>query len=190
MLERLRASAGLCRRHAWKLAELGCTYQMAAMYQYLVEDKQIRLQRLVATLERAASSGQRPWSRNRTRLALARREVQPAAACPACTDLAKTTEHALRELVRGLDDLEFRELLVESDGLCMPHFAQALEVATEREISILIEVQQARLEALRRDLAEYMRKVDYQFADEPKGDEQTAWRRAIALFAGPEIEWW
>ncbi|OGO42191.1 MAG: hypothetical protein A2Z04_06475 [Chloroflexi bacterium RBG_16_57_9] len=189
-MQRLRASAGLCRQHAWKLAGLGCAYQTTAMYQYLVEDQQARLRRLRETLERATAASQRPWNRSRARLELARREAQPAATCPACTETSVMSERALRELVAGLNDPELRDLFVESDGLCVPHFVQALEFASERELPILVEVQQAKLATLQRDLTEYMRKVDYQFADEPKGEEQTAWRRAIAFFAGPQLEWW
>lgn len=36
-------------------------------------------------------------------------------------------------------------------------------------------------------LIQAIAKVDYRCAGEPKGDEQTAWRRASALFAGPEM---
>jgi hypothetical protein len=79
---------------------------------------------------------------------------------------------------------EVAEKYRTSGLLCLPHSYRAVELATPSVVLLLAETQIAKLDALLHDLAEYLRKVDYRLADEPKGEEQTAWQRAVRCFVG------
>ena len=72
-----------------------------------------------------------------------------------------------------------------SDGLCLPHFRQALaRVRDERVFEALINVQRVVWERLVSHLSEFIRKSDYRFQDESWGEERDAWLRAIAALTG------
>jgi hypothetical protein len=75
--------------------------------------------------------------------------------------------------------------LQDSEGLCLPHLKLALgHVKEERVYESLLAVQRARLEILKNDLAEFIRKNDYQAIKEGFGKEGDAWLRAIDMIAG------
>jgi hypothetical protein len=86
-----------------------------------------------------------------------------------------------------LKDQEIKELYLDSYGLCMNHFNQALESASPEAVETLIQKQTEVLRKINSDLEEYSRKLDYRHSHEPKGDEQTAWIRAIKFFVGKEL---
>lgn len=110
--------------------------------------------------------------------------MAPTGECPACAEDEEIVQGATRELVSALSEGEVIEKYRAGDALCMPHFHRAVGLASPGVVVLLAETQIARLDTLTRDFAEYFRKVDYRFANEPKGDEQTAWQRAIARLAG------
>jgi hypothetical protein len=86
-----------------------------------------------------------------------------------------------------LKDQEIKELYLDSYGLCMNHFNLALESAPPEAVETLIQKQTEVLRKINSDLEEYSRKLDYRHSHEPKGDEQTAWIRAIKFFVGKEL---
>lgn len=86
-----------------------------------------------------------------------------------------------------LEDDRIKELYSSSHGLCMNHFNQALEFASPESSEILVQKQAEVLRKLDSDIEEYWRKTDYRYSHEPKGEEQTAWVRAIKFFAGKEL---
>jgi hypothetical protein len=72
-----------------------------------------------------------------------------------------------------------------SDGLCLPHFRQALSrVRDETVFEALVTAQRAIWERLVGHLSETIRKSDYRFQGEPRGEESGAWLRAIAALVG------
>ncbi len=72
-----------------------------------------------------------------------------------------------------------------SDGLCLPHFHQALTLVRSRNIfEALVSAQHAIWERLVTHLSEFVRKSDHRFRGEPWGEESDAWLRAIAALAG------
>ncbi|MBI4504022.1 MAG: hypothetical protein HY691_00685 [Chloroflexi bacterium] len=52
-------------------------------------------------------------------------------------------------------------------------------------LAFLVDVLAPRLVALHAELGEFFRKEDYRYRQEPRGAEQTAWRRTIAQLVGP-----
>jgi len=90
---------------------------------------------------------------------------------------------ALREHLLGEEGL--LALYAASDGLCLPHFRQALAGLDDPAVfGALVESQRAIWDRLDRKLSEAIRKADYRFSHEPVGDEAGAWVRAIAALAG------
>ncbi|HSB00863.1 MAG TPA: hypothetical protein VLE49_09445 [Anaerolineales bacterium] len=78
-----------------------------------------------------------------------------------------------------------REALQSSEGLSLPHLRQALEHIKHRATGQkVLAIHRAKFESLREQLAEFIRKNDYQVIAEGFGQEGDAWLRAIATIAG------
>ncbi len=61
----------------------------------------------------------------------------------------------------------------------------ALERSESKAISETLILHRAgRLRALLEELEEFLRKLDYRYAHESKGEEQTSWIRAVETFVG------
>ncbi len=202
-IRELKRSGGLCHAHAERLIEMRPVYITSVMYDYLVEDAMGRLEVLAdqarqklntpphkpsrwwkiiasvhtvgAVLQRAARRPEHPTDRG---------VGSPTGECPACADLRATERQAVTSLAVALKEDEVEKAYRASDGLCLPHLYRAVQQATPPIALLLTETALVHLQGLQRELAEYFRKVDYRFAHEPKGDEQTAWARAIRRFVG------
>jgi len=112
--------------------------------------------------------------------------LAPQAMCPACKQAEIMERIYLDTLLNTLlGDEGLLAAYESSDGLCLPHFRQALaQVRDEVVFEALINAQRAIWERLAADLGEFIRKNDYRFRDEPLGEEGDAWLRAIAALAG------
>ncbi|MDX6514780.1 MAG: hypothetical protein QOH73_446 [Gaiellaceae bacterium] len=106
------------------------------------------------------------------------------ARCRACTVMDETVERKAGFLVEVLEEQELRERYAAGDGLCYAHLALTAERAGKGVAAFLLEDWRARLELLRAGLAEYDRKRDYRFAEEPKGDEQRSWTDVVRRYVG------
>ena len=172
---------GLCNRHAWALVDAGGVYQQSAMYQWLAQETQSKLARHLDRLK--AAERPRPWwAFYKKRKALA--SPHPPKSCPICHTYDTSAAYAAHLLVTFLRDPETLEAFRASPGICLPHLRLALEKASPEQGQVLLTEELVSLRSLGVDLAEYLRKTDYRYAHEPKGEEQHAWRRAAALFSG------
>jgi len=91
--------------------------------------------------------------------------------------------------VKELETPEMADALQESDGLCLPHLRLALELV--RNVSAcerLLAIHREKLQSLRAELTEFIRKNDYQFRAEGIGSEGDAWLRAVGLIVGGRNE--
>jgi hypothetical protein len=190
--QQLRESHGFCNWHAWMAATIDDSPSgIAIIYEHLLKDQIDALQSFMRSI------GPRSWW---TRLKVKRLRVQGAplilsqrqhkAACPACGRIEKFFEQDFIEtLLTSLSDPEFADSFQLSFGLCLPHIYQAAGMGRDHpNLPILIDVQLQKLGTLRDELKEYIRKLDYRFMAEPRGEEKTAWRRVIELFVGkPEV---
>jgi hypothetical protein len=71
----------------------------------------------------------------------------------------------------------------------LPHLRLALGSTNDDPgYETLLRIQQAKLERLKHELAEFIRKNDYQAIKEGFGSEGDAWLRAIAMVVGGRIE--
>ena len=80
-----------------------------------------------------------------------------------------------------------RPAALEEGGLCLLHFTQARNQAEEGnplQLRYLLECQYVCMQRILEEVQELIRKHDYRFGDEARGNEMTAWRRAAELCAG------
>lgn len=113
-------------------------------------------------------------------------QLMPQAICPACAHVEQMEGIYLDTL---LDHLLGQDGLLAdyraSDGLCLPHLGRALALVRDHAtFDALIDAQQLIWQALVDQLSEAIRKNDWRFQDEPKGEEMKAWLKALAALAG------
>jgi hypothetical protein len=187
---RLRESHGFCNWHAWMASTIDNSQSgIAIIYEHLLRDQIGRLR------DFRAGIGPRSWWA-RLKAKLLRVENRPSilderqrrAACPACTRREQFFEQdLLHTLLSSLTDQEFADAFRLSFGVCLPHLCQAVTMGRDHpNLPLLIDIQLEKLGSLRSELMEYLRKLDYRFMAEPRGEEKTAWRRAIELFVGKQ----
>ncbi len=190
----IRQARGFCQEHAWRLvhggASLGATIIMRDVLHNVLE-----------TLEGGKYQALSGLSLRRVREALNKK--QPAAAtaelvaaltshspCLACEQAATMEDVYLGTLLdnlKGEDDL--LAAFQASDGLCLPHFRQALALVRDEEgFAALASAQRAAWSQVVTHLDEIIRKSDYRFQDEARGEEMGACRRAIAALVGAQPE--
>jgi hypothetical protein len=187
----IRQARGFCNQHAWELVR----YKGASLgVSIIMRDV---LQSVLATMADARFQALPPLSLRRTREALDPEQpasataelvarLAPQARCPACVQ-ADTMEgiylNTLVENLLGEDGL--LAVYQASDGLCLPHFRQALtRVRDEAVFDVLVKAQRAIWERLVGYLTQVIRKSDYHFRDEPRGEESGVWLRAITAISG------
>lgn len=188
--DHLRASLGFCREHAWLAVEkrLGDPLGFSIIYRDIVNAvlSQLNEPHKPARPPRGWASllGQIP---EQARVLIERMVVAltPRKHCPVCEHRDETTRNILSALVEGLKSAEMVSALGSSDGLCMPHLRLTLEHVRDASIcETLLTIHSEKLESLRAELDEFIRKNDYQFAAEGFGKEGDAWLRAIGLLVG------
>jgi hypothetical protein len=186
----IRQARGFCHQHAWGLVRDGASLGASIIMRDV-------LQNVLRTLEEARFQSPPALSLRRTQEALDPKQpasatadlvarLAPQAPCPACVQAETMEDVYLNTLVEHL--LGGAGLLAAyraSDGLCLPHFRQALTRVRDGALfEALVSAQRAIWERLAAHLSEVIRKSDYRFGGEPRGEETGAWLRAIAATAG------
>ena len=190
----LRASHGFCHEHAWLGVNkrLGDALGFSIVYQDIVNNllKSVGDESDPARPARRRGSvlGQMPDSlRDRVERVLA--VFSPRKHCPVCEHRAEISRNLLSALVEDLLTPEIQEALQASDGLCLPHLKLALGYVRDGSVyEALLTIHRAKLERLKNELAEFIRKNDYQVIKEGFGSEGDAWLRAIGMVAGSRRE--
>jgi hypothetical protein len=186
----LRASLGFCHEHAWLGVNkrLGDALGYSIIYHDLVNSilKQIND-------ENSSSHGSRrrmPFLKQLPESAREKVEkildvLTPHKRCPVCEKRDETTRMLIRVWVEEIKSPELLEALHTSEGLCLPHLRMALEhIHDASDCEQLIALQREKLEGLRSELSEFIRKNDYQSIQEGFGKEGDAWLRAIGMVVG------
>jgi hypothetical protein len=188
--EKLRASLGFCHEHAWLAVDqrLGDALGFSIIYQDI-------LNHILTDLARGNDSspprrslgsllGQVPEQARRI-LEGTLAALNPRKRCPACEHRDETTRATLSILLEELKGSEMNEALQASDGLCLPHLRLTLEHARDDSVhETLLTLHRGKLENLRAELEEFIRKNDYQLIEAGFGVERDAWLRAIGMVAG------
>ncbi len=111
--------------------------------------------------------------------------------CQLCEAQSHDVMQSARLLAQLLSDGEWRTRYEASQGLCLPHLRQVLQVAPNGVQAWLVANETRRWQALRQQLQEVIRKHDYRFQHEPWGEEVGSWQRAMhklfGVFAEEEV---
>jgi hypothetical protein len=188
----IRRARGFCHEHAWGLVRDDASLGVAIITRDV-------LQSILGTLEAASFQALPVLSLRRTHEALDPKQpraataelvaqLAPQAPCPACAQ-AETMEDIYLStlLVHLLGEDGLLAAYETSEGLCLPHFRQALtRVRDEVVFEALVNTQRAIWERLVGHLSEAIRKSDYRFRDESRGEESGAWLRAIATLVSAQ----
>ncbi len=185
---RLHASRGFCNWHAWMLRQTSNpAFGAAIIYEDLLRMVIRRFERRAARPPREAGRLSR-WLRR-----LSGRPERPGldksygrrASCPACQAAAAAEERYLVTTLRFFDDPQFDRAYRRSAGLCVPHVLRALEVGGDTaESRLLVARTLPKWAELRRDLADFVSKHDYQNRVPFTEAEATAYLRAFEALAG------
>jgi hypothetical protein len=176
------AAGGFCQRHAWLLHRLAATEEAGAaiadLYGWLADDDLGNLDRVRKSLARRGTRRKRSGLERRTR-------------CPACRARDAASERKVHFFVEALNEPRVRERYRRSEGVCYTHLSaavgQALADDDRSTAEFLLDDWSPRVAAVRARLADYDRKRDYRFADEPKGEEQTSWTDVIRRYVGNDF---
>lgn len=186
---RLRASLGFCREHAWLAVDknLGDALGFAIIYRDVIGATLKRLEESLATAPARRPIGliQRIREKLSSRVDNAIRAITPRKRCPACQRRDEITPMIISSLSEGLAQPELVDALQSSDGLCLPHLRLALEAVRDAaSFEKLVSTHLEKLAGLQSELAELIRKNDHRFIHETFGHEGDAWRRAVAMVVG------
>jgi len=192
--DRLRASHGFCHEHAWLGVNrrLGDALGFSIIYHDIVNTilDQLNEDRSPARSPRgwATLLGQVP-EKARASIQKMLYAFSPRKGCPVCEHRDEVRRTLLSILVEEMGAREMAEALQTSDGLCLPHLRLALGYVREDSIcDQLLTIHRDKLARLRTELAEFIRKNDYQAFQEGFGAEGDAWLRAIGMIAGSRKE--
>jgi len=187
--ERLRASLGFCREHARLTVDrkLGNALGFAIIYNDVITN-------ILRGFESdTVPPGTRPLSALLKQMpqqvsAMVQRvlyTLTPHKHCIVCQQQDKTLQNIISFLIEGLNNTEVKKALQDSDGLCVPHLKKTFESVRDLETgNLLLSIHREKLESLRGELEEFIRKNDYRFKDEGFGTEGDSWRRAIYKLTG------
>ena len=188
--DQLRTSRGFCHEHAWLGVNkrLGDSLGFSIIYHDIVNsllrslDENSHAAR--APHRRASVLGQASGSlQKRVDGVLA--SLAPQKRCPVCAHRDEITRDLLSVLVEDLPTPALQEALHASEGLCLPHLRLAIGSAKDDfEYGTLLTIHRAKLENLKHELAEFIRKNDYRVIKEGFGREGDAWLRAIGMVVG------
>lgn len=179
-----RDSRGLCDEHGHQLAQMGNALGIAVLYEHPLNE----VLRILRRSAPGGSSQQRLMNRlfpQNPNVAIID-ALTPTKPCIACKMQSGNEARYVKILSDFVDDERMTGAFRASDGLCLPHFTQVLQNTYDASRSrLLIAVQSEIWTRLRDELREFMRKNDYQHADEAiTATEGTSWRRAVARLAG------
>jgi hypothetical protein len=188
--DQLRASLGFCHEHAWLAVDkrLGDALGFSIIYHDIISGivRQLDGEALPSRFQRRRNTrlGRLPEAARRM-VEEIMAAVTPRTRCPACEHRDQVTRTNLASLVEELHHAEVADALAASEGLCLPHLVLALDhVRDDAAAEKLLATQRAKLETLKGELAEFIRKNDYQVMGEGFGSEGNAWLRAIAVVTG------
>jgi hypothetical protein len=168
-LDRLRAARGFCAEHAERFRRLeveGLHSNLGISIVYL--DTLQGLEEALAELDPGEM-------------------LSDPAPCPACAYRDEEVEKNAGFLLEEVQSNESsRALLLDSNGLCFPHFALVWDRANREQRELLLELQHRVVTETADGLSENIRKQGHEYEGDPEERESESWRRAIYLTAGWE----
>jgi hypothetical protein len=171
----VRAGRGFCNAHSWQLTQYrGGVLGIAILYDAALDE--------VISISEHTQSVRATLSRLRSNASSLSRVLEPAGPCVACEVMATSERDYTETLGRYIDDETLEIAYGQSQGLCLPHFRLALRETAQQERLAAIQV--AHWRKLKGELEEFIRKNDFNYADEAMGAEGDSWLRTIARMSG------
>jgi hypothetical protein len=185
-----RSGRGFCNEHSWHLTRFrGSVLGVAMLYEAAIDE-------VLAIAEQVQTAGLPPTvlSRLLNKLGDANSgrgvsplssALEPTGPCIVCDLLAQSEKDYAKALGQYASDTSMETAYRGSDGLCLPHFRQALrEVRDTTYQDLFISIQLSHWKKLKNELAEFIRKNDFNYAHETMGTEGDSWLRAIRQLGG------
>lgn len=181
----LRKSLGFCNWHAWKALEVGnCALGLGIIYEDILRRIEERLNNFKNSF---------PLPREPFPLGFFRRkkgpppllQLGPNDRCPVCKSSRFFEEHYLGILLDFISEEDFATQFARSFGICFFHLNETIKgYPHHKSLPLLIKKQIEKLTFLRGEVAEFVRKQDYQYTAEPSGTEIDSWRRSLEMVVG------
>jgi len=182
MRAKLVKSLGYCGEHVQLLlsAKIADTLGASIIYEHLVKV-------ILREFPKDSSSGKLKELSKRIGKFVSASEGMGT--CLACNQREKTISYTLRQMSSALNDARLQDALEKSDGLCMKHLSQLLELVQKpEEADFLLALTRTKLEARQFEMSEVIRKNDHRFSSEGiTQDEGLAWRKTMSMLAGVSI---
>ena len=207
----------LCRSHLWRFIRNGDDKAVRGLLRSVYAYWKGVLQALVSGLDRPPpkSFAARCWhgmvdARQRTprvtrwcalwegiaegrrsmaiRLAELRGPVVRTCLCPVCRFQRERADRLAELLDRAMGDAGIARRYEDASGVCFRHLPLAIRCCTEPgNVRLLLRTQYTRVAVIHWELEEQWRKHDWAHRWELSGDEQDAWRRAVAQYTGNDV---
>ncbi len=191
----LRRAQGLCPDHAWRLVRGGPSLGATIIMHDVLRNTLRAVEAQNAARRRASLAGRmlehlRVGDGSADDRDEFLRRIEPQGQCPACEQVEITQHIATATLLENLSHGE--SMVTEfqaSDGLCLPHLRMAVKASRSSDaLDNLLGAQRAIWTRLVEQLGECIRKCDYRFSDEPRGEETGACVRAITALVGARAD--
>jgi len=182
--ERLRASLGFCNWHAWKALDVQhCSLGLGIIYGDILKRVEERLTKVKNFFPVDIPFISKIFRRDE--VFLRNPYLRPKQRCPACQHVRFFEKFFLETLLDFISEADFERQFNHSSGVCFSHLTQAAEqYPRHKNMPLIIKKQMQKFESLRNEVAEFIRKQDYQYHEEPRGSERDSWKRALEMVAG------
>ncbi|MEJ6949755.1 DUF6062 family protein [Natronospora cellulosivora (SeqCode)] len=107
--------------------------------------------------------------------------------CMVCQTIDQNVQALEKTLIENLREESFRNIYKESDGLCLPHFQETLELTgfiNKKVYYFLINDQEKRLNNLLEKVIKVQKKKSYDNFERVTQEEAFAWQEAIWRYTG------
>lgn len=180
-------SRGVCGEHGQMLRQnkLGNVLGTARLYHAAVSEVlKIIEQTQVESLPSSGLDRLRGRGAKANTMPLADR-LEPAETCVVCDVMDTYERDYIGIFCQYLPEGRFQEAFRQSEGLCLPHFRQALRQTTDpASVQTLIDIQAGIWRGLLGELELFIDKQNYERLNEGFGSEGNSWLRAIRRLAG------
>ncbi|MEN6412730.1 MAG: DUF6062 family protein [Veillonellales bacterium] len=184
----MMAGGGLCRKHSEQLEGLGT--RLSAALRYVTDSRRSALaglgQQVGETRKSWWMKGPDWFQRYFWRKSLKRQiaALTGTVGCPGCDSNRHAVRYGVIVMKEYLLREDGRELYRRYPTLCWTHLVDVLQQAdTPETVNFLVDCHKVRMEQWAGEFEEYFRKLDYRYAQEPKGSEQQVWRIVLHFFA-------
>jgi hypothetical protein len=183
-----RASRGLCNQHGWQLARYrGGSLGVAILYQATLDEVLKIIEQNPAQVAMQSAVPRFLSANAEAAGSLLADRLEPTEPCMACALLADSESDYVQVFSQYVADSRLQDGYRASDGLCLPHFRQALrKIRRADHLQQLTAMQTTIWTSLKAELGEFIDKNDHRRAHEAMGGERDSWQRAIGRMSGEE----